>query len=101
MARNLSLAEVGFLSGRRYLLRYWDAKSCAAFDGILKTVGLPAVKLPPPSPNLNAHLERWHRSVQEECLSQLVFFPKDHCGTRSANTFLIFTPSGTIKPRET
>ena len=32
------------------------------------------MKLPPHSLNLNAHLERWHRSVQEECLSKLILF---------------------------
>ena len=37
-------------------------------------VGIQAVKLPPHSPNLNAHLERWHRCVQEECLSKLILF---------------------------
>ncbi|MGO8930553.1 MAG: hypothetical protein ACLQU3_27160, partial [Limisphaerales bacterium] len=37
-------------------------------------VGIQAIKLPPQSPNLNAHLERWHRSVQEECLSKLILF---------------------------
>ena len=58
MARNLSLAEVGFLSGCRYLLHDRDAKFCEAFDGILGAVGIQAVKLPPHSPNLNAHLER-------------------------------------------
>ena len=37
-------------------------------------MGIQTVKLPPHSPNLNAHLERWHRSVQEECLSKLILF---------------------------
>ncbi len=74
MARNLSLAEVGFLGRCRYLLHDRDAKFCAAFDSILKAVGIQIVKLPPHSPNLNAHLERWHRSVQEECLSKLILF---------------------------
>ena len=32
------------------------------------------MKLPPHSLNLNAHLERWHRSVQEERLSKLILF---------------------------
>jgi len=74
MARNLSMAEVGFLSGCRYLLHDRDAKFCAAFDSILTAVGIHTIKLPPRSPNLNAHLERWHRSVQEECLSKLILF---------------------------
>jgi putative transposase len=74
MARNLSLAEVGFLRDCRYLLHDRDAKFCAAFDAILEAVGIESLKLPPHSPNLNAHLERWHRSVQEECLSKLILF---------------------------
>ena len=74
MARNLSLAEVGFLSGCRYLLHDRDAKFCATFDAILEVVGIRAIRLPPHSPNLNAHLERWHRSVQEECLAKLILF---------------------------
>ena len=30
--------------------------------------------LPPRSPNPNAHLERWNRSVKEQCLSRLILF---------------------------
>jgi len=32
------------------------------------------VLLPPQSPNLNAHLERFHRSLKEECLERMIFF---------------------------
>ena len=32
------------------------------------------VRLPPRSPNLNAHLERFWRSLREECLDRLIFF---------------------------
>jgi len=56
------------------LARVHSVTFCAAFDSILKAVGIHAIKLPPRSPNLNAHLERWHRSVQEECLSKLILF---------------------------
>jgi transposase InsO family protein len=74
MARNMTLAEIGFLGGCRYLLHDRDAKFCAAFDGILEAAGIQAVTLPPRSPNLNAHLERWNRSVKEECLSKMILF---------------------------
>src|SRR3974390_3037547 len=40
MARNLSMAEVGFLSGCRYFLHDRDAKFCAAFDSLLEAVGI-------------------------------------------------------------
>ena len=74
MARNISFAETGFLNGCRYLLHDRDAKFCNAFTGILEGVGIKTVKLPALSPNLNANLERWHRSVKEECLSKMIFF---------------------------
>jgi hypothetical protein len=74
MARNISLAGVGFLEGCRYLLHDRDAKFCEAFTGILEAVGIKSAKLPPRSPNLNANLERWHRSVKEECLSKVILF---------------------------
>ena len=32
------------------------------------------VLLPPRSPNLNAHLERYMRSMKSECLDRMIFF---------------------------
>jgi putative transposase len=32
------------------------------------------VRLPPRSPNLNAHVERFVRSIKESCLERMVFF---------------------------
>ena len=74
MARNISFADGGFLNGCRYLLHDRDTKFSATFSSILEAVGIRAVKLPTRSPNLNAHLERWHRSVREECLSKMILF---------------------------
>lgn len=74
MARRLTLAEEGFLSGCRYLLHDRDAKFTAALDQVLRSGGVEPVLLPPRSPNLNAHLERWIRSAKEECLSRLILF---------------------------
>ena len=74
MARNISFADEGFLKGCRYLLHDRDAKFCSAFTGILEAVGIKTMKLPARSPNLNANLERWHRSVKEECLSKMILF---------------------------
>ena len=74
MARSLTLAEVGFLSGCRYLLHDRDAKFTAALDQVLRSGGVEPVVLPPRSPNLNAHMERWIGSAKEECLSRLILF---------------------------
>ena len=32
------------------------------------------MRLPPQSPNLNAHLERFWRSLREECTDRMIFF---------------------------
>ena len=61
IARNLTDAEDGFLKGKRYVLMDRDGKFSPAFQAILKTEGVDAVLLPAKSPNLNAHLERFHR----------------------------------------
>ena len=74
IARNLTDAEDGFLIGKRYVLMDPDGKFCPAFRAILKTEGVKAVLLPPKSPNLNAHLERFHRSLQEECVDRMIYF---------------------------
>ena len=74
IARNLTDAEDGFLKGKRYVLMDRDGKFSPAFQAILKTEGVNAVPLPARSPNLNAHLERFHRSLKEECLERMILF---------------------------
>ena len=73
-ARNLSDAEDGFLRGKKYLLMDRDTKFSEAFRTILEQAGVEAVRLPPRSPNLNPNLERFMRSVKEECLERMIFF---------------------------
>jgi transposase InsO family protein len=73
-ARNLTAAGDGFLIGCRFLLHDRDRKFSAGFCEILRSSGIQPLALPPRSPNLNAHLERWNRSVKEECLSKLILF---------------------------
>jgi transposase InsO family protein len=74
MARNLTMAGQGILEGCRYLLHDRDTKFTGEFDEILRSAGIEALTLPPRSPNLNAHLERWNRSVKEECISKMILF---------------------------
>ena len=62
----------GFPLGKRYLLHDRDTKFTQAFDGLLKASGVEPVLLPPRSPNLNAHCERFVRSIKEEALEQMV-----------------------------
>jgi putative transposase len=74
MARNLTAADDGFLCGKRYLLMDRDGKFSAAFRQILSDAGTEPVRLPPRSPNLNAHIERFWRSLREECTDRMIFF---------------------------
>ena len=51
-----------------------DSKFSAAFRKLLADAGVESVVLPARSPNLNAHLERFHRSLKAECLEGMIFF---------------------------
>jgi transposase InsO family protein len=51
-----------------------DTKFTAEFEKTLADSGVEAMKLPPRSPNLNAHQERFMRSIKEECLGKMIFF---------------------------
>jgi len=62
------------MESARYLIHDRDSKYAQSFDEILKSVGMEIVKLPPKSPNLNAHAERFVRSIKSECLDRLVLF---------------------------
>jgi putative transposase len=71
-ARQLTDLFAGFLLGKRYLIHDRDTTFTQAFDGLLKDSGVEPIVLPPRSPNLNAHCERFVRSIKEEALSHLV-----------------------------
>ena len=36
-----------------------------------------ALRLPPKTPNLNAYVERFMRSLKEECLNRMIFFGEE------------------------
>jgi putative transposase len=58
--------------GKRYLLHDRDTKFTHAFDALLKDSGVESVALPPRSPHLNAHCERFVCSIKEEALAQMI-----------------------------
>jgi len=72
VARNLTMAGWGFIEGARVLVHDRDPLFCAPFREALRGAGVESRRIPPRSPNLNAHSERWVRTVREECLSKLV-----------------------------
>ena len=74
VARNLTDCEDGFLNGSRYLRMDRDGKFAPQFVELLAGENVQCVKLPPRSPNLNAYIERFMRSIKSECLDRLIFF---------------------------
>jgi len=78
IARNLTDAEDGFLNGSRYLIHDRDPLFTKSFRETLGSSGVETVKLPARSPNLNAHAERFVRSVKSECLAQIIPIGERH-----------------------
>jgi transposase InsO family protein len=74
IAGNLTDPFDGFLLGTRYLLMDRDSKFCPSFRMILKQSDVEPVRLPARSPNLTPHIERFMRSIKEECLKKMIFF---------------------------
>jgi putative transposase len=74
VARNLCDAAEGFLVGKRYLIHDRDPLFTAEFLETLEISGVKSVKLPPRSPNLNAHAERFVRTIKESCLERMILF---------------------------
>jgi transposase InsO family protein len=72
VARNLCDDGDGFLTGKRYLIH--DPLFTAEFPGTLAASGVKSVKLPPRSPNLNPHAERFVRTIKESCLGRMILF---------------------------
>lgn len=74
IARNLTDSVDGLLTGKRYLIYDRDPLSTDEFLRKLKDTGVESVKLAPRSPNLNAHAERFVRSIKECCLERVILF---------------------------
>ena len=72
--RNLTDGFDGFLLGKRYLIHDRSPVFTREFVAILKSAGVKTIKLPPRSPNLNPHAERFVRSIKSECLAKMIFF---------------------------
>src|ERR1022692_1858070 len=74
IGRNLTDAVDGILHGKRYLIHDRDPLFTTEFLGLLASVGVKSVKLPPRSPNLNAYAERFVRTIKESCLDRMILF---------------------------
>ena len=71
---NLTDCEDGFLKDAKHLIMDRDASLIALREFLEQNTDPEIVLLPPKSPNLNAFMERWFRSLKSECLSGMIFF---------------------------
>ncbi|MCA9088356.1 MAG: integrase core domain-containing protein [Planctomycetaceae bacterium] len=74
VCRNLTDGEEGFLKDASQLIVDRDTSFLALREFMTDHTPTKILLLPPRSPNLNAHLERWFRSLKSECLDRMVFF---------------------------
>ncbi len=88
IALELTNDEDGFLKNKQYLIMDRDATFSKSFRVCLRREGVKPVRLPPRSPNLNAHFERFFGSLKSECLHKLILFGET--ATRKAvRSFLV------------
>src|SRR5205809_7406112 len=85
IARNVTDSVDGLLTGKRYLIHDQDPLFTDGFLRTLKDVGVQSVKWPPRSPDLNAHAERFVRSIKESCLERMILFGEESLRTAIQN----------------
>ena len=85
IGRNLTDAIDGFLNDKRYLIHDRDPLFTTEFLNMLADVDVESVRLPPRSPNLNAHAERFVRSIKESCLERMILFGEESLRTAISN----------------
>jgi transposase InsO family protein len=76
-ARNLTDREEGFLIGKRFLIIDRDATFSSLFKSILGISGVEIMLTAYQAPNMNAYAERFVRSIESECLDQMIFLGRE------------------------
>jgi hypothetical protein len=74
--RSLTDCEDRFLKDASHLIVDRDNSFLAMREYVEQNTDTTIVLLPPKSPNLNAFMERWFRSLKSESLSRMIFFGK-------------------------
>ena len=62
----------------RYLMHDRDSQFTVHADALLGDVGTQTIRLPVRSPDLNAHAERWIRTIREDCLDHVIVLGESH-----------------------
>jgi transposase InsO family protein len=76
--RNLTDAVDGFLLGKTHLIMDRDPVFTVGVRAMLRRAGTKPVRLPRRSPNLNAFIERFIRSIKEDCLDRVIPLGEAH-----------------------
>ena len=74
VCRDLTDCEDGFLRNASHLIVDRDNNFIAMRGFLNQNTETEAVPLPAKSPNMNAYMERWFRSLKSECLDRMIFF---------------------------
>ncbi len=85
IARNLTDAERGIVTGKRYLIHDRDPLFSDGLLNMIADAGPESVKLPRRSPNLNACAERFVCSIKESSLERMIFFGEESLRTAMQN----------------
>src|SRR5437879_10853769 len=62
-----------------------ETRCSRQFLDLVGDIGVKSVKLPPRSPNLNAHAERFVRTIKESCLERMILFGEESLRTTMHN----------------
>jgi putative transposase len=74
ICRNLTDGDDGFLKDATHLIVDRDSSFLPLRHYLKEKTETKVVLLPRKSPNLNAFMERWFRSLKSECLHRMIFF---------------------------
>src|SRR5467141_3024433 len=99
VSRNLTDADDGCLRGKRFLIHDRDPRFTVAFRETLAAAGVQVVRLPPRSPNLNAHAERFVRTIKESCLDRMILFGEESLRTAIHNFVAHYNCASLCPPR--
>jgi len=77
MARNVTGCEVGILRQKRFLIIDRDSVFSPRFEALLEGSGVEILMTAYQAPNMNAHAERFVRSIRLEFLDQMIFVGRD------------------------
>jgi putative transposase len=72
VARNVTDCETRFLRYKRFLIVDRDSVLAPRFKATLEGAGVEAFLTAYQAPNMNAHAERFVRSIRSECLDQMI-----------------------------